>query len=220
MRTHERIFCTMTGPEIIDAMSDGLPGAIAVATRIYVEGGDVDPDNPLRGLSPILSLDSLGIYGARLWRLYKACLPRGGRSNRDYGPASLGCWLCGQRVDRRSHCRRDEPGAGGDRQTGQKSVGRIFKLPNDSLSKGTPVMPYTFRGFTIPGHMERSLRDYILKGFRVGAFLSAVLDNDLALAVSLADEQNLANLPRPSSATCITTPRGPATARGRTGWHG
>lgn len=70
-RTHERIYHTMTAVELIDAMSDGLPGAVAVATRIYAEGGDVDPGNPLKGLGPILSLDSLGIYGARLWRFYK-----------------------------------------------------------------------------------------------------------------------------------------------------
>lgn len=56
-------------------------------------------------------------------------------------------------------------------------------------------MPYTFRGFTIPEHMEEPLREYILKGTPVGHFLSAVLDNNLVGAVSHADGNNLANLP-------------------------
>jgi hypothetical protein len=56
-------------------------------------------------------------------------------------------------------------------------------------------MSYSFRGFTIPEHMMRSLRRYIQQGAPVGDFLTAVLENDLGKACGHADSENLQNLP-------------------------
>jgi hypothetical protein len=43
----------------------------------------------------------------------------------------------------------------------------------------------------IPSHMWESLASYILEGCPVGAFLTAVLENDLREAVRCADPQNI-----------------------------
>jgi len=55
--------------------------------------------------------------------------------------------------------------------------------------------PYQFRQFCIPDRMMTTLREWIEKGRPTGSFLRAVLSNDLADAVALADDENLANLP-------------------------
>jgi hypothetical protein len=57
--------------DIMMKMSDGNPGAITVLTRMVKEGGAIDPVNVFGGYSGILSLDTHGIYGSRIWMLYK-----------------------------------------------------------------------------------------------------------------------------------------------------
>ena len=57
--------------------------------------------------------------------------------------------------------------------------------------------PHTFRGISLPEHLEQSLRDYVdpARRGKPGGFLRAVLCNDLAGAVGKADPYNLAILP-------------------------
>jgi hypothetical protein len=52
-------------------MSEGNPGALNVCINLLKEGERIDPDSMLGGIGPILALDSLGIYGSRIWILYK-----------------------------------------------------------------------------------------------------------------------------------------------------
>lgn len=54
---------------------------------------------------------------------------------------------------------------------------------------------YRFRGFTIPRYMLEVLKRYIKDGDKPGDFLTAVICNDLFLAIGRADDHNLINLP-------------------------
>jgi len=47
------------------------PGGLRVCIELCRDGGDIDPDSALKGLGNILNLDQLGIYGSRIWMLYK-----------------------------------------------------------------------------------------------------------------------------------------------------
>lgn len=52
-------------------MVDGNPGAISVCTQLLANE-IVDPDSALKSIgSLLLLLDSFGIYGSRIWMLYK-----------------------------------------------------------------------------------------------------------------------------------------------------
>jgi len=57
--------------DIMIKMSEGNPGAISVCMMLYTKGGAIDPDDWLGGLGGVLSLDSLGIYGSKIWMLFK-----------------------------------------------------------------------------------------------------------------------------------------------------
>lgn len=62
----ERITRDMSVVDAIAAMSDGNPGAISVLAQVFHgESGGVT------GFFRILRLDSLGIYGPRIWMLFK-----------------------------------------------------------------------------------------------------------------------------------------------------
>ncbi|MFA5150828.1 MAG: hypothetical protein WC433_08055 [Candidatus Omnitrophota bacterium] len=52
-------------------MSEGNPGALTVLMSLYTDGKKIDPDNFMPGLGEILSLDTLGVYGSKIWMLYK-----------------------------------------------------------------------------------------------------------------------------------------------------
>ena len=52
-------------------MGEGNPGAILVCAMMLKRGGEIDPDDFAGGLGPLLSMDTLGIYGSRIWMLYK-----------------------------------------------------------------------------------------------------------------------------------------------------
>lgn len=56
--------------EIIVKMSEGVPGAITVLTQILKEGANIDPDSIMPAAS-VLMLDTMDIYGPRIWRLYR-----------------------------------------------------------------------------------------------------------------------------------------------------
>jgi hypothetical protein len=66
-----RIQLTDTGFSAAMKLSDGNPGALTVCARILKEGGDIDPDSAFGGLGNLLDLDTLEIYGSRIWMLYK-----------------------------------------------------------------------------------------------------------------------------------------------------
>jgi hypothetical protein len=52
-------------------LADGNPGAITVMMHMLRISESVDPDAAIGAIAPIFSLDSLGIYGSRIWMLYK-----------------------------------------------------------------------------------------------------------------------------------------------------
>jgi len=60
--------------DILAKMGDGVPGALSVCGQIMQRAPLIDPRAGLGGLFVLLELDSLGIYGCRIWQLYKdAC---------------------------------------------------------------------------------------------------------------------------------------------------
>jgi hypothetical protein len=70
MITKDRIQSHMTVFDAIVAMADGNPGALRVMTEILKAGGTIDPD-AVDGFIHLLNLDTLRIYGPKIWMLYK-----------------------------------------------------------------------------------------------------------------------------------------------------
>lgn len=60
-----------TVPAILMKMSEGNPGAITVCAQILTKGAEIDPDDAMGGIGKILSLDTLGLYGSKIWMLFK-----------------------------------------------------------------------------------------------------------------------------------------------------
>ena len=52
-------------------MCEGNPGALNVCVRLLNEAPEVDTDDIMGGLGTFLMMDTVGIYGARIWMLYK-----------------------------------------------------------------------------------------------------------------------------------------------------
>lgn len=71
MNTQTRIELTDTFMDVITKLSEGNPGALTVCAQIMRFAEVIDPDNALGGLGVCLSLDTHGIYGHRIWQLYK-----------------------------------------------------------------------------------------------------------------------------------------------------
>jgi len=69
--THERIELSDTSTGAIIKLSEGNPGALSVMKEIFVRGPIIDPDALMGPVAHILSLYSFGIYGPRIWMLYK-----------------------------------------------------------------------------------------------------------------------------------------------------
>ena len=57
--------------DVVSKMSEGNFGAIRVCTELMEADARIDPDAMLAGIGPLLGLDTLGIYGSRIWMLYK-----------------------------------------------------------------------------------------------------------------------------------------------------
>lgn len=64
--TDLRIREDMSPSKMIIALSDGDPEAIVICTEILQKGKKVDPYDFLAGLSNLLDLDTLNIYGLRI----------------------------------------------------------------------------------------------------------------------------------------------------------
>jgi len=71
MNTNTRIQLTDTTFTAVFKLAEGNPGATRVCAEILALTPTIDPDSALGGLGALLSLDSLGIYGSRIWMLYK-----------------------------------------------------------------------------------------------------------------------------------------------------
>lgn len=69
--TENRIKQDMNLFEAMSKLSGGNPGALTVLIHVFKENESIDPDDAFKGLGPILSLDTLGIYDERIWMLYK-----------------------------------------------------------------------------------------------------------------------------------------------------
>jgi hypothetical protein len=52
-------------------MCEGNPGAVRVLLECLKDGGAIDPDSSFGGMSAMMSMDTLKVYGARIWMLYK-----------------------------------------------------------------------------------------------------------------------------------------------------
>ncbi|MBI4157821.1 hypothetical protein HY502_03155 [Candidatus Woesebacteria bacterium] len=67
---NERIRLDMSVRDVIVAMCDGNPGAVAACAEITQLGEEIDPDAFSGGLGAFLMLDTLNIYGSRLYMLW------------------------------------------------------------------------------------------------------------------------------------------------------
>lgn len=71
MRHQERIKLTDTLIGASVKLGEGNPGAISVIMQLIKNGSIIDPDAAFGELAHLLSLDTFGIYGPRIWMLYK-----------------------------------------------------------------------------------------------------------------------------------------------------
>lgn len=62
---------TMRPLDMVMAMSEGNPGAVRVMMELYESEPTIDPDSCWKGLGGWFGLDSLDIYGSKIWMLYK-----------------------------------------------------------------------------------------------------------------------------------------------------
>ena len=67
----EKLELTDTGIDVFMKMSEGNPGALTVLMQVLDKTPEIDPDNILGGLGVILSFDTMGLRGSRIWMLYK-----------------------------------------------------------------------------------------------------------------------------------------------------
>lgn len=70
-----RIQLDDTQYSIMEKMSDGHPEAYKVLMSMILQGEQIDPDNFFGGLGSVLLLDTFGIYGRDIYKLYRdVCL--------------------------------------------------------------------------------------------------------------------------------------------------
>ena len=65
-----RINGTDDTASMLSKMSDGNPGALSALMNMMECGREVDPNDFMGGMSPILGLDTLGIYGTDIYILW------------------------------------------------------------------------------------------------------------------------------------------------------
>ncbi len=59
-----------TTVDVVVKMSDGNPGAMTAIAALLKESKEIDPQSAWGGLGPLLSLDTLGIYGTDIYILW------------------------------------------------------------------------------------------------------------------------------------------------------
>jgi hypothetical protein len=70
MNQNKRIKLTDSVSDVLFKISDGNPGALTVLIEIVKQGATIDPHCG-EPILQILHLDSLELYGSRIWMLYK-----------------------------------------------------------------------------------------------------------------------------------------------------
>ena len=68
---NERIKLTDSTQSAIVKLCEGNPGALSVCLEVLTRGAQIDPQAMMGGLAGLLALDTLGIYGSKIWMLYK-----------------------------------------------------------------------------------------------------------------------------------------------------
>lgn len=66
-----RIQLTDTTLDVVMKMAEGNPGAANVLSELLKQGRQIDPDSFCGGLATIMDFDTNGIYGCKIWVLYK-----------------------------------------------------------------------------------------------------------------------------------------------------
>lgn len=66
----ERIRLEMSMLDVIITMSEGNPGAVAACAELMKYGAKIDPESFAGGLGSLMHLDTLGIYGSRIYMLW------------------------------------------------------------------------------------------------------------------------------------------------------
>jgi hypothetical protein len=56
---------------VVMKLAEGNPGAISVIMQLFEKSAKIDPQDFMGNLGTILSLDTHGIYGSKIWMLYK-----------------------------------------------------------------------------------------------------------------------------------------------------
>jgi hypothetical protein len=70
MNHQTRLELTDNGTTLAIKMSEGNPGALRVIVELMKEGNWIDPVG-MGGVGAVLMMDTFGIYGSRIWMLYK-----------------------------------------------------------------------------------------------------------------------------------------------------
>lgn len=70
MNRNARIDLFDTPKDMLVKMCDGNPGALNAMMDAMQAAPDIDPQSAFGSISPILSLDTFGVYGSRIWILY------------------------------------------------------------------------------------------------------------------------------------------------------
>jgi len=71
MNRDSKIELTDTPMSAMVKVADGNPGAVTVLMRLFAINPQVDPQDIMGGLGPIMTLDSHGIYGSDIWEFWK-----------------------------------------------------------------------------------------------------------------------------------------------------
>jgi len=66
-----KLTLTMSPMDVFVTMSEGNPGALQVLLALYENGNKIDPMDFMGPFGAIFSLDRNGIYGSRIWMLFK-----------------------------------------------------------------------------------------------------------------------------------------------------
>lgn len=66
-----KINLEMNAMDVIMTLSDGNPGAMKVLMDSFEQMPQIDPDDAFGSWGLLLHLDSMEIYGERIWMLYK-----------------------------------------------------------------------------------------------------------------------------------------------------
>jgi hypothetical protein len=71
MRHQERITLQDNLISAAVKLAEGNPGAVTALLELAKQNERIDPDCAFGPVGPLFQLDTLGIYGSRIWMLYK-----------------------------------------------------------------------------------------------------------------------------------------------------